>query len=378
MRLISEAVEDPKVFAIKLTLYRTEKESPIIPLLIQATRNGKQAVCVLEPKARFNEERNIQWGEMLEKAGVHVVYGVIGLKTHAKMALVVRQERGNLRFYTHMSTGNYNSETARLYTDMGLLTCNLAIASEVIQIFNYLTGLSYHTKYQKLLVAPVNMKARFMDMIAHEIQMKKAKRPAAIIAKMNSLEDSEVIDMLYQASQAGVSIDLIVRGLCCLKPGIKGLSENIRVISIVGQFLEHARVFYFQNGGKTHLDGKFYIGSGDWMYRNLHNRVEVAVPIEAPYLKQECWEILQLQLGDQIQSWGLKADGTYEHLRKSTSLTAPGVQRKLMLQAQQKGIDERKLYEFQAVGYQAQSRIEPKNEKKRRRLSSRRLETPVS
>lgn len=310
-QFIREAVRDPNVLAIKMTLYRAGENNPIIPLLIRAAEKGKQVVAVIELKARFDEARNIYWSEMLENAGVHVVYGVIGKKIHCKSILVIRKEDDGYRFYSHIGTGNYNPSTAKLYTDYGILTADKRIGSELIEVFNYLTGLSRKRNYQKLLVAPVNMRKRFLQAIDHEIKCAAKGEPAQIIAKMNSLEDQEICQSLYKASQAGVQIDLIVRGFCCLRPQVPGLSENIRVISIIGRFLEHSRVFYFRRGGKELIDGKILIGSADWMYRNLNNRVEILCPIESQEGKLEILECLQMMLKDQSQAWDLDQNGNY-------------------------------------------------------------------
>ncbi len=318
-RFIHAAVEDPEVLAIKMTLYRTGDQSPFIPLLIRAAEEGKQVVCVVEVKARFDEERNIYWGEVLEKSGVHVVYGVVGLKTHCKMALIVRREQGDFKFYAHMGTGNYNSLTAKAYTDVGLFTSNPKVNSELIEIFNYLTGLSLKRNYKKFLVSPINMREKFVELIQKESEAAQQGKPAHIIAKMNSLEDQAIIDLLYEASNAGVEIDLIVRGFCCLVPGKSGLSERIRVRSVIGRFLEHSRIFYFRAGAKTPQEGKFYMGSADWMSRNLNGRVEIMVPIEDKVPRKQCWDILQALLNDKAQSWELQQDGTYVHRAATTS-----------------------------------------------------------
>lgn len=310
-RFINEAANDPKVLAIKMTLYRTGDNSPFVKALINAAELGKQVVCLVELKARFDEERNIFWAQELEKAGVHVVYGIVGLKTHAKIALVVRQEPEGLKCYCHIGTGNYNSSTARLYTDLGLLTTKESISSEVIELFNYLTGRSLRYQYQKLLVAPVNMFQRFQEMIERERTNAVKGLPAQIIAKCNSLEERQISQALYKASQANVKIDLIIRGFCCLRPQVPGMSENIRVISVIGRFLEHSRIYYFRAGAADPIDGEFYIGSADWMYRNLHTRVEAIVPIEDRALKEKCWEILQVMLNDQRQAWDMKPTGEY-------------------------------------------------------------------
>ncbi|QOV91384.1 polyphosphate kinase 1 [Humisphaera borealis] len=310
-RFVRQAVDDPKVLAIKMSLYRTGDGSPFIPLLIRAAEQRKQVACLVELKARFDEERNIQVAGALEKAGVHVVYGVVGLKTHAKTTLVVRQDPDGIRSYCHIGTGNYHAGTARLYTDLGLLTCDPEITHDVVELFHYLTGRSLKRDYRKLLVAPVTMQPRFLEMIDREAEHARQGRPAHIVAKMNSLEERKVVRALYRASKAGVKIDLIVRGFCTLRPGVKGLSENIRVSSVIGRFLEHSRIFYFRNGQEDAVHGEFYIGSADWMYRNLLARVEAIVPIEKQPLKQRLWDILQVLLNDNRQGWDLLQDGTY-------------------------------------------------------------------
>jgi polyphosphate kinase len=310
-RFIQEAVDDPDVLAIKITLYRAGENNPIIPLLIAAAEMGKQVVCVVELKARFDEARNIRWGEMLEEAGVHVVYGVSGKKVHSKTILVIRKEGDSYCFYSHVGTGNYNSTTAKLYTDLSLFTADKRIGNELIEVFNFLTGLSLKKNYQKLMVAPVNMRKRIVQYIKKEIELAKAGEVAHIVAKMNSLEDQEVCDLLYQASQAGVKVDLIVRGFCCLRPGLKGISENIRVMSVIGRFLEHSRVFYFRRGAKDPLGGRFYIGSADWMYRNLNNRIETVAPVEEIGATTYLWNLLQRILNDRTQTWDLQPNGEY-------------------------------------------------------------------
>ncbi len=311
-KFIATAADDPNVLTIKMTLYRTGDNSPFIKNLIKAAEKGKQVVCLVELKARFDEQRNIVWAQKLEDAGVHVVYGILGLKTHTKTALIIRQEHdGEIMSYAHIGTGNYHSQTSNLYTDLGLLTCNKSICEEVVEVFNYLTGSSLKTDYRNILVAPINMKSTFMAKIEQEIKNKKNGKPARIIAKMNSMEDEVITELLYQASQSGVEIILIVRGFCCLKPGVKGLSENIKVISIIGRFLEHSRVFYFANGSDQFVDGEFYIGSADWMHRNLHNRVELIVPILDPKLKENLWDFIGIMLKDNRLAWYLNEDGTY-------------------------------------------------------------------
>lgn len=316
-RFIRAAANDPDVIAIKLTLYRTSADSPFIPELIRAAESGKQVVCLVELKARFDEQRNVQIAQRLEKAGVHVVYGIVGYKTHTKTALVVRQEGEGMQCYAHVSTGNYNPATAQLYTDLGLFTCDPRITGDLVDLFHYLTGRSVKRDFPHLIVAPSNMRQRFIDMIEREIaHTENWRRRGAdpddpdrprIIAKMNSLEDHKTCRALYRASQAGVRIDLIVRGFCCLRPGVEGLSENIRVSSIIGRFLEHSRIFHFHNAGEP----EFYIGSADWMYRNLNNRVECTTPIYDPALRQRLWQILQIMLHDHHQAWDMQPDGSY-------------------------------------------------------------------
>lgn len=313
-KFIHVASEDPKVLAIKMTLYRTGDNSPFIRAMIRAAEQGKQVVCLVELKARFDEERNIYWATELENAGVHVVYGVVGLKTHAKTVLVVRQEQEGLRCYCHIGTGNYNVVTSRFYTDVGLITAREEITNDVVEFFHYLTGHSLKSNYKNLLIAPVNMFSRFKTMIEREAEHAKAGRPAHIVAKFNNFEENDIAVALYAASQKGADIDMIVRGFCCLRPGVPGMSERIRVTSIIGRFLEHSRIFYFRNGAKDPVDGDFYLGSADWMYRNLHARVEAIVPILDRSLKEKCWEILSLYLKEQRQAWQMRADGTY--LRK--------------------------------------------------------------
>ncbi len=275
-RLLKEAARDDQVLAIKVTLYRTSGDTAVVAALVEAAQRGKQVAVIVELKARFDEANNIVWARQLEDAGVHVAFGSATLKTHAKTALVVRREVDGIRRYIHLGTGNYNSRTARLYTDVGLLTCSPSIGADVSDLFNSLTGYSRQRLYRKLLVAPVNMRARFLELIAREAEHAAAGRPGRIVGKMNALVDEETIEALYRASQAGVEIDLIVRGICCLRPGLPGVSDNIRVVSIVGRFLEHSRLWQFANGGED----EFYLGSADWMPRNFDRRVEAVAPIE--------------------------------------------------------------------------------------------------
>jgi len=330
-RFIAAAADDPNVLTIKMTLYRTGDNSPFIKNLIKAAEKGKQVVALVELKARFDEQRNIVWAQKLEDAGVHVVYGILGLKTHTKTSLVIRKESdGEIMSYAHIGTGNYHSQTSNLYTDLGLMTCNQLLCSEVIEVFNYLTGSSLKTDYNELLIAPINMKSTFMHKIQQEIKNKKAGKPARIIAKMNSMEDEVITESLYEASMAGVEIILIVRGFCCLKPGIKKLSENIKVISIIGRFLEHSRVFYFANGSENIHESEFFIGSADWMHRNLHNRVELITPIYDNKLKDKLWEFIEVMLQDNRQAWVLNHDGSYTQMVPKDNDTEKGTHLQLM------------------------------------------------
>jgi polyphosphate kinase len=307
VRFITEAASDPHVLAIKMTLYRTSGDSPIIKALIAAAQNDKQVVALVELKARFDEENNINWARKLEDSGVHVVYGVFSLKTHTKVTLVVRQEDQKIRRYVHIGTGNYNSKTARLYTDLGLLSCREDLGADLTDLFNYLTGYSRQKSYRKILVAPVNLRDRMVATIEREIEHCRNGGTGRIVAKMNSLVDGQMIETLYRASNAGVSIDLIIRGICCLRPGVPNISENIRVMSVIGRFLEHSRIYYFQNNGSEEL----YIGSADWMTRNLSRRVEAITPVEDPNLAKDLQEILGIMLADNRQAWELRSDGTY-------------------------------------------------------------------
>lgn len=312
VQFIRQASADPDVLAIKQTLYRVSGNSPIVAALAQAAENGKQVSVLVELKARFDEENNIIWAKMLEKAGCHVIYGLLGLKTHSKITLVVRREEDGIRRYVHLGTGNYNDSTAKLYTDCGILTCSEAIGEDATAVFNMLSGYSEPKHWNRLVLAPIWMRQRFMRLIQRETQHARAGEPARIIAKMNSLCDKEIIEALYEASSAGVEIDLIVRGICCLKTGIPKVSEHIRVRSIVGNFLEHARIFYFQNGG----DEEFYMASADWMPRNLDKRVEILFPVEDEKLQERVRHILQIQLEDNVKAHILQPDGTYEKVDK--------------------------------------------------------------
>jgi len=311
-RLIEEAVNDENVLAIKQTLYRTSDESPIVQALMQAAENGKQVAVLVEVKARFDEANNIEWGQMLENAGVHVAYGLVGLKTHTKATLIVRQEEDGIRTYCHIGTGNYHPKTARLYTDLGLLTCKNDLGSDIVNLFHYLTGYAPGQSYNKVLVAPRNMRRVFYELIRKEIAFQQEYGNGKIIAKMNGLDDIGIIRQLYMASQNGVQIDLIVRGHSRLRPGLEDFSENIRITSIVGQFLEHDRIYYFHNNGEAQI----FIGSADWRQRNLRDRVELITPIEEPELRQRIIGILEDALADDYLAWDLDSQGTY-HLRFS-------------------------------------------------------------
>jgi polyphosphate kinase len=307
LRFVTEAAYDPNVLAIKITLYRTSGDSPIVKALIAAAQNDKQVVALVELKARFDEENNILWAKKLENSGVHVVYGVAGLKTHTKITLVVRQEKEKIRRYVHIGTGNYNPKTAKLYTDLSLFSCREDLGADLTDLFNFLTGYSRQKSYRKLLVAPVNLRERMIEMIDREAENCRQGKTGRIVAKMNSLVDQPVIQALYEASQAGVEIDLIIRGICCLRPGLPKISENIRVISIIGRFLEHSRIFYFHNNGEEEI----FIGSADWMTRNLSRRVEAVTPIESPEIFRDLQEILGVMLADNRKAWELQSDGSF-------------------------------------------------------------------
>jgi polyphosphate kinase len=306
-RFITTAALDPDVLAIKMTLYRTTGDSNLLKALMIAAEKGKQVAVLVELKARFDEQNNITWARQLEQAGVHVVYGLVGLKTHTKIVLVVRREGNTMRRYMHIGTGNYNAKTSRLYTDLGLFTARPDLGADLTDLFNYLTGYSRQCTYRKLLVAPVNAREQFDSMIAQEVTNAQQGLTGRIVAKMNSLVDPTTIAHLYQASQAGVKIDLIVRGMCALRPGVPGLSDNIQVVSIIGRFLEHSRIYYFFNGGQERV----LIGSADWMTRNLDRRVEALVPIEDPEIARDLHEILGIMLADNRQAWELQSDGSY-------------------------------------------------------------------
>ncbi len=332
-RFIQTAAEDPDVLAIKLTLYRTGGDSSIARMLVQAAERGKQVAVLIELQARFDEENNIIWAQRLEDVGVHVSYGVSGLKTHAKVMLVVRREGDTMRRYVHTGTGNYNPKTARLYTDFGLLSANPDLGADLTDLFNVLTGFASPVGYRKLIVAPRGMRERFIAMIHREVSHQRAGRPARIMAKMNALVDPEIIATLYSASQTGVPVDLIVRGICCLRPGLPGISEGIRVISVVGRFLEHSRAFYFLNGGQE----EGYIGSADWMPRNLDRRIEAVTPVEEPAHRQTLRDMLLLLWQDHRQAWELRPDGSYEQRKPPTAEAERGTHRILIERIQAGG-----------------------------------------
>ena len=335
VRFITNSAHDPDVLAIKMTLYRTSGDSPIVNALISAAENGKQVSVLVELKARFDEENNIYWARRLESMGVHVVYGLVGLKTHSKIVMVVRQEHERIRRYVHIGTGNYNPKTARMYTDVGLFSCREELGADVTDVFNFLTGYSRQKAYRQLLVAPVNMRERFLMLINREIENVQNGFSGRIVAKMNSLVDPQIIAALYEASRAGVQIDLIVRGICCLRPGLEDVSENIRVISIVGRFLEHSRIFYFYNNDEEQI----FIGSADWMPRNLDRRVEVITPILDSDIAKDIQEILGIMLADNRQAWELQPDGSYIQRQPRKDSTEAPSQKALMQIALNKSIN---------------------------------------
>jgi polyphosphate kinase len=311
---INEAVDDPDVVAIKICLYRTGPESPIPPALIRASEKGKQVTALIELKARFDEEHNIEWARRLDQAGVHVVYGILGLKTHGKLTLVVRREGDSLKRYMHIASGNYNPTTSCTYTDVGLFTADDAIGADATELFNYLTGCSRQMEYRKLFVAPVNLRDKMSALIDREIEHQRSGRQSHIVAKINRLADNQIIEKLYEASAAGVKIDLIVRGICMLRPGVPGLSENITVRNVIGRFLEHSRVFYFANGGEPDI----YMGSADWMARNLKYRIEVVAPISASEMKTYLKDVvLAAYLRDNVRARELRIDGSYAKIQRA-------------------------------------------------------------
>jgi polyphosphate kinase len=317
---IRAAAIDPDVLAIKQTLYRVGSNAPVVRALLEAQRNEKQVAVLVELKARFDEESNISWARALEAEGVHVVYGLVGLKTHAKVTLVVRKEGGGLRRYVHLSTGNYNAVTAGIYTDIGLLTCDEELGADATDLFNTLTGYSTQTYYRSLIVAPVTMRDRLEALIEREIAHKLAGRPSRLLFKMNALVDERLIRSLYRASQVGVEIDLLVRGICCLRPGVPGLSATIRVASVVGRFLEHSRIYYFENGGNAEI----YLGSADLMPRNLDRRVETLFPVKDARIRSYIWNsVLEAELHNNQRARELNSDGTY--VRRQPAEDEPAV-----------------------------------------------------
>ena len=326
-RFVKEASRDPNVQAIKMTLYRTSAGTKIIQYLIDAALNGKQVAVVVELKARFDESANIEWAHRMESAGVHVTYGVVGLKTHSKVVYVVRQDYNGLRRYAHIGTGNYHAGTARIYTDLGILTCDHQIGEDLTELFNYLTtGLVPKRNYKSLLPAPKLLKPSLLKKIEREISKHTEQKPGLIQFKMNALEDSDITEALYRASQAGVKIDLIIRDTCRLRPGIVGLSDNVRVISIVGRFLEHSRIFYFQNGGEE----EYFIGSADCMKRNLESRVEVVTPVQKTELQAALRQILTVQLNNHRSVWDMLSDGQYKQRSPKDKQDKTGVQETLI------------------------------------------------
>ena len=339
VEFIRRASIDPDVLAIKQTLYRVSGNSPIIASLAQAAENGKQVTVLVELKARFDEEHNIVWAKKLEQAGGHVIYGLVGLKTHSKIALVVRREEEGIRRYVHLGTGNYNDSTAKLYTDCGIFTCSEAIGEDATAVFNMLSGYSEPLSWNRLVVAPIWLRKKFLKLISRETKHAKEGREGRIIAKMNSLCDKDIIAALYEASAAGVQIDLIVRGICCLKVGIPGISENIRVRSIVGNFLEHSRIFYFQNDGQPEL----FMGSADWMPRNLDRRVEILFPVEDEEIQKNVYHILEVELADNTKAHILKKDGVYEKIDRRG---------KTLVNSQDQFCKEAKVKEPKDKGYQ--------------------------
>jgi len=332
---IRAAARDPHVLAIKQTLYRTSGDSPIVEALMDACERGKQVAVLVELKARFDEENNIVWARKMERAGVHVVYGLLGLKTHCKLALVVRQESDGLRRYVHLGTGNYNPATARIYTDVGLLTSNADLGADASELFNFLTGYSRQTEYRKLFVAPVGLREKFIDLIRREADHCRNGQKGRIVAKINSLTDTRTIRELYEASRAGVDIDLIVRGVCCLRPGLPGMSENIRVRSIVGRFLEHSRIFLFGNNGRNEL----YLGSADWMNRNLDRRVETVFPVEERNARRRIRAILDAYLRDNVKSRSLDGEGHYARIESSPGEPVMNVQEYFLSQVRTDNVE---------------------------------------
>jgi polyphosphate kinase len=325
VQFVRQAADDPKVLAIKMTLYRVGSSSPITADLVRAALNGKQVAVLMELKARFDEEANIQWARRLVDAGAHVIYGLVGLKTHCKCALVVRREGTGIRRYVHLGTGNYNDRTARLYGDFGLFTCDEKFGEDITNVFNVITGYSRPPVFHHVEIAPTGLRQKFLALIRREIDHAKAGRSGHMILKLNNLQDPTLIAELYKASKAGVKIDLIVRSACCLRPGMPGLSENIRCISIIDRFLEHARVFYFQNDGKP----EYWLASADWMTRNLDRRIELMFPIQDKSLHKHLWNVLQLQIADNVKARLLKSDCTSTRVQQPKG--APRIRTQEML-----------------------------------------------
>lgn len=334
-RFLEEAATDPDVLAVKAAIYRTASDSKVVQSLIDAADNGKQVAVMVELKARFDERNNLDWVRRLEEEGIHVAYGTFGLKTHTKTALVVRRERDSVTLYSHVGTGNYHSETARRYVDLGILTADRDIGQDLVNVFNFFTGPSLDEEFRKLLIAPVTMREKFTDFIRREANHASADRGGRIVAKVNGLEDPELVAELYRASMAGVDIDLVVRDICRLRPGLDGVSENITVHSVVGRFLEHSRIFYFENDG----DPEWYIGSADWMTRNLDNRVEAVAPVEDPDIRKHLRFILETMLADNRRRWVMHPDGTYEQVRPNEDEPIRDTQSVLMEQTRRAARD---------------------------------------
>ncbi|MBL8660242.1 MAG: polyphosphate kinase 1 [Rhodospirillales bacterium] len=357
VRFVREAAEDPKVYAIKMTLYRTSADTKIIEYLIEAARNGKQVAVVVELKARFDEAANLRWANRLEEAGIHVTYGVLGLKTHSKLILVVRRDYNGLKRYCHIGTGNYHAGTARLYCDLGMLTCDKEIGFDITELFNYLTtGCRPARNYRKILAAPTTMKKALIAKIEREAARHTAETPGLIRLKANALEDSDIVEALYRASQAGVKVDLIIRDTCRLRPGIPGLSETVTVIGIISRFLEHARIYYFQNGG----DEEYFIGSADLMSRNLQSRVEVLAPVENPELRKELRAILETQLADHRSAWQMQPDGSYIQRRPRGGQAHRGSQDVLIVAAERRLERARRLRKIKPRAYARRAPREPR------------------
>ncbi|WP_101294405.1 polyphosphate kinase 1 [Halegenticoccus soli] len=333
---LDAAASDPDVLAIKAAIYRTASDSQVIESLIEAVKNGKQVAVMVELKARFDEENNLRWVKRLEEEGIHVAYGTIGLKTHSKTALVVREEDDGVQIYSHVATGNYHSETAKTYVDLGLLTADRDVGQDLVKLFNFFTGHALHERYRKLLVAPENMREAFSRLIRREAEHARDGRDARIVAKMNALEDPEMVKELYRASMAGVDVDLVVRGICRLRPGVEGVSDTVSVHSVVGRFLEHSRIFYFRNDG----DPEYYVGSADWMTRNLDRRVEAVAPVEDEALREELRAILEVTLSDNRKRWVMNADGSYDQVRPAEGEPVVNTHERLMRRAAESAPDE--------------------------------------